>query len=58
MWNLVQLCVSILDLDYAAFARERVRRYEALVEHMDFDQTLHDASMLNLHRGDEGATTS
>ncbi|HEY5112219.1 MAG TPA: choline/ethanolamine kinase family protein [Acidimicrobiales bacterium] len=46
MWNLVQLCVSMLDIDYGAFARRRVSRYETLMEQMDFDQTLNEAASL------------
>ncbi|HVB51823.1 MAG TPA: choline/ethanolamine kinase family protein [Acidimicrobiales bacterium] len=44
MWNLVQLFVSTLDFDYAAFARSRVSRYETLIDQMDFDQTLNEAA--------------
>jgi thiamine kinase-like enzyme len=50
MWNLVQLFVSTLDFDYAAFARERVRRYQTLMDQMDFEETLTSAS--TLRRGD------
>lgn len=44
MWNLIQIFVSTLDFDYAAFARERFSRYETLIDQMDFDQTLKEAA--------------
>jgi thiamine kinase-like enzyme len=46
MWNLVQLFVSTLAFDYAAFARERVGRYEALIDGMDFELALRRANAL------------
>jgi thiamine kinase-like enzyme len=46
MWGVVQLAVSTLDVDFAAYCQERSERYRALLEAMDFEETLHRASQL------------
>jgi thiamine kinase-like enzyme len=40
MWGVVQLAVSTLDVDFAAYAGERAQRFTALLEAMDFDELL------------------
>jgi thiamine kinase-like enzyme len=40
MWAVVQLAVSKLDVDFAAYASERAARAEALVAALDFDEVL------------------
>ncbi|MHB8379234.1 MAG: choline/ethanolamine kinase family protein [Acidimicrobiales bacterium] len=46
MWGVVQLAVSTLDVDFAAYSRERSDRYEELLSAMDLDEMLHAASAL------------
>jgi hypothetical protein len=46
MWGVVQLAVSKLDVDFAAYCQERGERYRALLDAMDFEETLHRASQL------------
>jgi hypothetical protein len=43
MWGVVQLAVSTLDVDFAAYAGERAQRFTALLKAMDFDELLANA---------------
>jgi thiamine kinase-like enzyme len=43
MWGVVQLAVSELDVDFAAYARARGERFEALLGTMELGRLLHVA---------------
>ena len=44
MWGVVQLAVSTLDFDYAAYCRERSDHFFALLAEMAFDDLIRLAS--------------
>jgi thiamine kinase-like enzyme len=46
MWGVVQLAVSTLDVDFAAYAGERAQRFTTLLETLDFDELLASAGAL------------
>jgi thiamine kinase-like enzyme len=51
MWGVVQMAVSTLDVDFAAYARERSSHYESLVHEMDLARTVKEATRTNVDEG-------
>jgi hypothetical protein len=51
MWGVVQLAVSTLDFDYAAYCRERSDHFFALLAEMEF------ATLIRLASQDDGPKT-
>jgi thiamine kinase-like enzyme len=51
MWGVVQMAVSTLDVDFMAYAQERSRRYESLVNAMDFARISNKAKQMTLDGG-------
>jgi len=41
MWGVVQLAISALDVDFAAYCEDRKGRFDVLIGAMDLDETLH-----------------
>jgi thiamine kinase-like enzyme len=46
MWGVVQLAISALDVDFAAYCQERWERFDVLIGATDLEETLHSATRL------------
>jgi thiamine kinase-like enzyme len=53
MWGVVQMAVSTLDVDFVAYAQERASRFQSLVEAMDFEETIDQATTVDRAREGE-----
>ena len=47
MWGVVQLAVSTLDIDFAAYAQGRATRFMTLYESMDFDEAISHVEVMS-----------